>query len=39
MVLINSNNNLESRALSDLIDDFITTGDNGIDVEDDEDDD
>jgi len=39
MVLINSNNNLESRALSDLIDDFITTGDNGIDVEDDEDED
>jgi hypothetical protein len=43
MVLINSHNNLESRALSDLIEDFMTTGGNsvnfGFDEEDEEDDD
>jgi hypothetical protein len=43
MVLINSHNNLESRALSDLIEDFMTTGGNsvnfGFDDEDDEEDD
>lgn len=33
MVLINSNNNLESRALSDLIDDFMSTRENDIDIE------
>lgn len=44
MILINSNNNLESRALSDLVEDFMTTGGSSINmsldnVEDDEDDD
>lgn len=43
MILINSHNNLESRALSDLVEDFMTTGGSSIsmslDNEDEEDDD
>lgn len=42
MILINSHNNLESRALSDLVEDFMTTGGSsitmGLDEPDDEDD-
>lgn len=38
MILINSHNNLESRALSDLVEDFMTTGGSSISMslEDDE---
>jgi hypothetical protein len=32
MILINSNNNLESRALSDLVEDFMTTGGSNINM-------
>lgn len=32
LVLINSGNNLESRALSDLVEDFMTTGGRSSDV-------
>ena len=32
MILINSNNNLESRALSDLVEDFMTTGGSNINI-------
>ncbi len=40
IVLINSQNNLESRGLSDLLEDFMSTGGNAINISsDDEDDD
>jgi len=39
LVLINSQNNLESRALSNLLEDFMTTGDNSLNVSFDDDDD
>lgn len=44
LILINSANNLESRALSDLVDDFILTGGSSVNMnldfpDDDEDDD
>jgi hypothetical protein len=39
LVLINSQNNLESRGLSDLLEDFMTTGSDSLSVSYDEDDD
>ena len=37
LILINSQNNLESRGLSDLLEDFMTTGGNSINIAFDED--